>query len=1452
MRFAVRGFVVWLLFCVGLGCWSVGVAVALPAVERSGVFGGSLVVAGVQVLDGGQQIGQQEEVLRSSPEVVQAREVSGTAYENLDAEQARRVDGEAFPRVIDEAAGGPPQLPAGQHIVGYPTDSAVSVDLGEGRHGVIESLEPLAVETTPGQRVPIDLGLKEAGAAFEPVFADVGVRIPVRVGEGSLLSGVGVSLTPVDSQGRVLGGSEGAVDGVVDGAGVLYANSQVDTDLVVKPTTLGFEADTLLRSVESPEELFFRVGLPEGASLEVAGAGSGVVNVVFAGEVIASVLVGGARDAEGASVPAAVSVAGNMLMVKVNRGSGGWRYPIDVDPSVVDRVIRVEHECAAGTSEETAWYFYSTSAAIKERVCDDYSRVDSAEGAYTAGQYAEFYYLTQGFSRVYGVTAKTNTENVGKTVEDTLYIASSAGLETTVAGLPYNGEAETTACVKGACEPVTASEKAHDSNAAVFEQYVATSSSAVFSADLQSAAVEIEQEQGPSVSVSESVGWRSSHSPGNSLGKAEAKDPGLGVEGATWTSPNATKWSYHSLDGEFGGSVCKSVQCPESASYEGDMGYSEEKLPDGEDTLEVKVEDAVGLSATATKKIKIDSTPPHGITLSGLPSGSEFGEGQYQLKASATDGSGTTPSSGVSWITLAVDGKQVKSGFSRGCSPGPCSGSGEWTISGESYETGKHTFTVTASDNAGNIAKEEIPFTVLASAHHASPLALGPGSVNPVTGNFTLGASDASLGGPGSTVSVSRSYNSRQLTAGAEGPLGPQWSISLGAQAGLRGEPARIMTLTSVEGTRVSFTSKGSGEYNSPVGDSNLTLKEKTVEGAVEFVLANAAVGSSTTFTQPSGSTGVWKPTVQEGAIATDTTTFAYQTVGGVVEPTEALAPVPSGVSCSPTLNRGCRALTFTYASSTTATGEGASEWGEYTGRLALVSLTAWNPSEKEMTTVGVAQYAYDRQGRLRAEWDPQITPALKSTYGYDVEGHVTAVSAAGQQPWLLSYGTSEGDSNTGRLLSVTRPAASSALGNGQAPANTAVPTLSGSKPVVGTQISVAGNGTWSNSPLAYSYQWEDCNASGGECTVIPGAVNQSYYPVKSDEGHSLVAQVMAANATGSTVAVTTATSAVASGTPYSPLPTPPNPGTSSVWTLDYHVPVSGSGAPYAMGSSEVAAWGQSDLPAEATALFPPDEPEGWPAQEYKRASIYYLDASRRTVNVATPGGAIATSEYNSNNDIVRSLGADNRAAALKEGNKSAEISKLLDSESTYSSEGSELEKTLGPQHTVKLASSTQVQARQVLRYAYEEGAPSGGPYRLVTKMTEAALASGKEEELRTVATSYSGQGNLGWKLRKPTTVTTEPSGLKIARTTVYEPLSGNVTETRQPAAAPDSLTASGFQWEEKGKKLETGETKAANTTGSRFDMYFVSQGESIECTEVKGEENSREVTLGRVKRRSC
>jgi RHS repeat-associated protein len=254
-----------------------------------------------------------------------------------------------------------------------------------------------------------------------------------------------------------------------------------------------------------------------------------------------------------------------------------------------------------------------------------------------------------------------------------------------------------------------------------------------------------------------------------------------------------------------------------------------------------------------------------------------------------------------------------------------------------------------------------------------------------------------------------------------------------------------------------------------------------------------------------------------------------------------------------------------------------------------------------------------------------------------------------------------------------------------------------------------------------------------------------------------------------------------------------PGPGT----TIEYHIPLSGTGLP-TLTKEEVEKWGQTDDPIEGMAIFPPDEPQGWPASKYTRASITYFDEELRTVNMASPSGAISTAEYNASNDVVRTLSPDNRAAALKEGCKSktecksAETSKLLDSESTYNTSGSEpgteLLSILGPQHSVELTNGTKVEARAHTLYSYNEGAPTeGSPYHLVTTTTEGAEVAGKEEavSVRTTKISYSGQEkNLGWKLHKPTSVTVDPSGLKLVHTTVYEEETGDVSETRLPASS--------------------------------------------------------------------
>ncbi len=581
---------------------------------------------------------------------------------------------------------------------------------------------------------------------------------------------------------------------------------------------------------------------------------------------------------------------------------------------------------------------------------------------------------------------------------------------------------------------------------------------------------------------------------------------------------------------------------------------------------------------------------------------------------------------------------------------------------------------------------------------------------------------------------------------------------------------------------------KGGGEFSAPIGVAVSNNESVYVSDSEDNRLEQ--------FSRPT-----WIGTIAEGPAANDAQTYQYKmtTVEGhpVIEPVEELGPKPSGVTCSAEPSKsekGCRELTFKYAEKTTATGESPSEWGEYAGRLVKILFTAYNPATKAMVVEqSVAQYSYDKNGRLRAEWDPRVTPNLKTTYGYDSENDITAVAGPGRQPWLMHYGTFPGSPSPGRLLSVTRPGAATALASGAAPANTAAPTLSSTKPMVGTKISVSTNGTWSNSPLTYSYHWEACNSAGKACAPIIGAVNQSYYPVKSNEGHTLVAVVEAYNATDMVGAASAATSTVGAGTENTPLPEPPSSGGTSVWTVDYQVPLSGAGAPHEMTTARLTEWGQTnDIPTEATAIFSPDEPMGWPAKDYTRATIGYRDSSARNVNTATPTGGISTEEYNSSNEIVRTLSARNRESAVlgceqfKEGCK-GEVAAKLDTKTEYNSEGTDITKITGPQHLIQLKGGSAVEARAVTHDYYDEGAAeveavTHEKYNLLTKATSGVLLPGGEEkEARTTVAAYGGQSDLGWKLRAPTSTTQEPGGLNLVHTTVYEAATGQVVETQSP-----------------------------------------------------------------------
>jgi YD repeat-containing protein len=186
--------------------------------------------------------------------------------------------------------------------------------------------------------------------------------------------------------------------------------------------------------------------------------------------------------------------------------------------------------------------------------------------------------------------------------------------------------------------------------------------------------------------------------------------------------------------------------------------------------------------------------------------------------------------------------------------------------------------------------------------------------------------------------------------------------------------------------------------------------------------------GNVTTFTKVAGTpAGQYFPTkvTMPGSDQTSTISWEKVTVGGVdrVRPTRMLAPVADGVTCT-TLARGCRALTFTYATATAG--------GDFVGRAKEISFTAWDPdlTTPAMRTVAIARYTYDAAGRLASTWDPRRDWTdisgphhLADTYGYDADGILNTITPSAEEPWHLDYTTVPGDNGKGRLASVTRSA---------------------------------------------------------------------------------------------------------------------------------------------------------------------------------------------------------------------------------------------------------------------------------------------------------------------------------------------------------------------------------------------------------------------------------------------
>lgn len=282
-----------------------------------------------------------------------------------------------------------------------------------------------------------------------------------------------------------------------------------------------------------------------------------------------------------------------------------------------------------------------------------------------------------------------------------------------------------------------------------------------------------------------------------------------------------------------------------------------------------------------------------------------------------------------------------------------------------------------------------------------------------------------------------------------------------------------------------------------------------------------------------------------------------------------------------------------------------------------------------------------------------------------------------------------------------------------------------------------------------------------------------------------------------------------------------------AVTSVVYDVPVSGAKAPYSMGATDVASWGQKAAPTDATAIFLADSVPSThtggslTGGDYARASVHYLDASGRESNSAVPGGHITTTEHDRFGNVVRDLTAANRSLALARTAEdldalaelgiarlpTAERADLLSTQSHYNDTGTRQLTELGPLRRIDLTadlkdgSTTLLPAgssavgRMRTDNQFDSGRPTDGTAKVrdqVTKVTTGAQVLQNPAvvgEVRVTQTDYN------WAKGLPVKTIKDPGGLAVASTSDYDAQGRIIRQVAPGSNGTDSATQITTYW---------------------------------------------------------
>jgi RHS repeat-associated protein len=320
---------------------------------------------------------------------------------------------------------------------------------------------------------------------------------------------------------------------------------------------------------------------------------------------------------------------------------------------------------------------------------------------------------------------------------------------------------------------------------------------------------------------------------------------------------------------------------------------------------------------------------------------------------------------------------------------------------------------------------------------------IGPGTVDLITGNLTLGRDDVSISAYDDSLEFSRTYNSRDTTAGGNtGVLGSGWEASVpveeagsewqgafdneAAAAAEEAEEAaeglepfdreeHFVTLTDGEGIEYAFESNG-GAYVSPPELSEDVLWR---QDATHLDLTDPE-GNRTVFEKKEGFEYL-PVSVSMLSGGGSEEWMEYEFTGGNERLKMIVAPSPPGLDCTkaPTTTLGCRYLTFSYTS--------ASHWGapsSYGERL--IEIVYHGPTRDEAgntswVTPAVAHYNYNALGKLTSEYDPRLGSLLSESYTYNEGSYLSSLTPPGQKPWTFEYAAAGAEARGGKLTAVKR-----------------------------------------------------------------------------------------------------------------------------------------------------------------------------------------------------------------------------------------------------------------------------------------------------------------------------------------------------------------------------------------------------------------------------------------------